>query len=152
MGWMFENTFFCDTLHKQLIPFYFPKIWPIFIMTKKFGPKWNNGKLSNPPIWTIEFYFSYVLFRRFLIPQSHITSHSPYTLYYINWSSSSSSKQPVMCHLSPVTCHLSHVAWLSLYAASAGAKLPEGWVMRLWEVSWYEDKFIFSHLNVNSCF
>ena len=58
------------------IPIDFPEIFPIFISTKIIGPKWKNDKLSNLPIWTIVFNFSYVLFMRFSI---HITYHSPYS-------------------------------------------------------------------------
>ena len=37
-----------------------------------------NGKLSNLPICTIEFYFLYVLLRGLSIRQRHITSDIPY--------------------------------------------------------------------------
>ena len=74
--------FVCYTLHKQSILINFPKIWQIFIMTKKNGSKWKNGKLSNLPIWTIGLNLLYVLFWRFPIGQRHITSHSSYISPY----------------------------------------------------------------------
>ena len=55
----------------------------VFYNDKKISLKWKNDKLSNLPIWTIEFIFLYVISRRFSIRQRHITSHSPYLLLLV---------------------------------------------------------------------
>ena len=53
-----------------------PYNWQLSNNFQKICPKLKNGRLSHLPIESLDLNFLNVLFRRFLICQSHITSHS----------------------------------------------------------------------------